>query len=451
MQYLLHALLFSTFSFEQVLAAKKDPPLVPIEDPFYLPPDPDCLPSEVDCWKNSTGVVLRKREVTVANVVTGGKSLAKAYQLLYSTKDVDENPDASVTTVIVPVIPNKKRVISLQSAYDSPDTNCAPSYGLQHKAQGWGKTWNRLNLAFLAPYLQTGPILNIPDYEGSNAAFAVGPQSGYQTLDSIKAALSLESREYTGIKEDAKVIMFGYSGGALATEWATEMKAWYAETLPIVGAVIGGAPTNITSTYHNVNGGDLATLNVWAMLGIMNAYPTMNQWMRDDLRTDAYQDKRFLLELTSCSYASPALAKGLNFANISAMFEQGDKFLTQFSNILNEIGVMGKNITEQNNPGYPLAFFYGTEDEVTYPLEDTQKLIDKWKTVGKVEKVSDWPLKGETHASALLKGVGKAWLWMNCQFDEAEKSKEMHCDKELPEDATNYQNQMSFSPSQELR
>ncbi|KAJ5973976.1 hypothetical protein N7481_011186 [Penicillium waksmanii] len=444
MQFLLHALLISTFAFEQVFAAKKDPPLVPIEDPFYLPPDDDS-------WKNSTGEVLRKREVIVANVITGTKSNAKAYQLLYSTKDMDGNPDASVTTVIVPVRPNKKRVISLQSAYDSPDTNCAPSYGLQHQAEGWGKTMNRLNLAFLTPYLIAGPILNIPDYEGSNAAFAVGPQSGYQTLDSIKAALSLESREYTGIEEEAKVIMVGYSGGALATEWATEMKAWYAESLPIIGAVIGGAPTNITSTYHNVNGETLAGLNVWAMLGIMNAYPNMNEWMREDLRTDSYQDKRFLLELTSCSYGSPALAQGLQFANISAMFKHGDHFLTEFSGILDTIGVMGQNITEQNNPGYPLAFFYGTEDEVTYPLEDTQKLIARWKTEGKVEKVSDWPLDGKDHTTALFPGMVKAFGWMQCHFKEVEEGDDGHCDEESSEDATGYQNQMSFSSSQELR
>jgi triacylglycerol lipase len=217
--------------------------------------------------------------------------------------------------------------------------------------------------------------------------------------------------------------------------------------------VIGGAPTNIAKTYRNVNDKFLARLNVWAMLGIMNAFPEMNEWMRDDLRTDAYQDKRFLLELTSCSYASPTLAKDLQFANISAMFERGDHFLTEFSKTLDDIGVMGRNITEQNNPKYNLAFFYGTEDEVTYPLEDTEKLIAKWKTAGKVQKVTDWPLAGRDHTSALLPGMCKAFNWMSCQFDEAEKGEDMHCDKQYKwcELIQGYRNQMSFTPSQELR
>ncbi|KAJ5715277.1 uncharacterized protein N7483_012458 [Penicillium malachiteum] len=385
MRFLSYLLLIPTFLSQHAIAADEygGPPL-PMDDEFYLPPEDD------GAWKLSdTGTILKSREVTIAQLIGQGKSEAKGYQLLYSTKDVNGNPDVTVTTIIVPKYPYRKRVISLQNAYDSPS--------------GYGASWNRLNLAFMAPYVRAGPILNIPDYKGSNAAFAVGPQSGYQTLDSIKAALA--STELTGIKEEANVVMFGYPGGALATEWATELKATYAYDLPIIGAVIRVAPTNISQTYLNVDGGPLSDA---ATLGIMNAYPDMNEWMLEDLRTDAYHDKRvFKLQNTS----------------ISSFFKSGNSFLDLFKTTLNKIGVMGQHIHKTTNPSYPLAFFYGTEDEVTYPLQSSEDLIAKWKDVGKVKTVCNWPLAGKGHVSALLPGLAKFYPWMRKRFLAVEAGK----------------------------
>ena len=440
MRFLSLVLLISTFGLQHVVGTgNSETPLLPIEDPFYLPPDGDH-------WKDlPPGSILKRREVTIAKLFIDKKSKAKAYQLLYSTQDVRGDPDASVTTIIVPVSPNNKRVVSLQSAYDSPDPNCAPSFGLQYGAKGWSQGWNQLNLAFLTPYLQTGPILNIPDYEGSKAAFAVGPQSGYQTLDSIKATMTFAQEEDTEVDKDANVIMVGYSGGGLATEWATELKASYAEDLPIVGAVIGGAPPNVSKVYHNVNEGQFAELDVWAMLGIMNAYPEMDQWMREDLRTDAYQDKRFLLEQYKCTYEKGTLAQSLAGRNISSFFKSGDQFLTEFEPILNEIGVMGQKITEENKPNFPLVFFYGTVDEVTAPIEDTEKLIGKWRDVGAC--VFEWPLEGKDHSSALIPGMLRAFPWMNTRFWNVENGKTGDC----PDAATGFQGQIALEPSHELR
>lgn len=161
------------------------------------------------------GSILKVRDVIISSLLPGTSSKAKGYQLQYSTQDVHGNRATTVTTIIIPAEPVLDRVISVQNAYDSADINCGPSYGLQFQAEGWGGFWNKLNLAFLLPYLQKDPVLNIPDYEGSNAAFTVGPQSAFHTLDSIRAAL--QSTEYTNISSGAKIIMFGYSGGAFAT------------------------------------------------------------------------------------------------------------------------------------------------------------------------------------------------------------------------------------------
>jgi triacylglycerol lipase len=72
--------------------------------------------------------------------------------------------------------------------------------------------------------------------------------------------------------------MFGFSGGVYATEWASETQPTYAPELhQIAGAAMGGPPPNIANTYLYCNGGEWAELNVWAMLGVMNAVAEMNE------------------------------------------------------------------------------------------------------------------------------------------------------------------------------
>ncbi|KAB8234183.1 uncharacterized protein BDW43DRAFT_310539 [Aspergillus alliaceus] len=67
----------------------------------------------------------------------------EAFQLLYVTHELDKNNETqeldkkkatSVTTIIVPQGANTSRILSYQIAYDSPDINCSPSYGLQKGA-----------------------------------------------------------------------------------------------------------------------------------------------------------------------------------------------------------------------------------------------------------------------------------------------------------------------------
>ena len=57
------------------------------------------------------------------------------------------------------------------------------------------------------------------------------------TLDSIRAAFSEELT--LDLPDDAKVVMLGYSGGAIATEWAAELAPTYAPD--VNGRMIGAA------------------------------------------------------------------------------------------------------------------------------------------------------------------------------------------------------------------
>jgi triacylglycerol lipase len=332
-------------------------------------------------------------------------SKAKVYQLLYVTQDVAKKPAYTVTTIVVPQRPNFNRLISLQLAYDAPDIDCSPSYGLQFGAQGSAVLWNLPQMALVLPLLQEGPILNIPDYEGSNAAFTVGPQTAYQTLDSIRAAL--KSGHITGLSSEAKTIMFGYSGGGLATEWASELHPSYASDLRIAGAIIGGPPPNVTKTYLSVNGGTASAINVYAVLGVMNAFPEVDEYLREHLLPE-HRDT-FLSAFSRCDPS--ANAPGLNNTDISAFFDNRDHFLHKFKDLLDENGVMGRH----GSPDFPLFIYKGLNDEITPDNADVEALVKKLCEDGTSVRYRRFPK--QDHAGAMAAGLGPAWAWMTNVFN----------------------------------
>ncbi len=83
------------------------------------------------------------------------------------------------------------------------------------------------------------------DYEGEDLAYGAGQQSGYETLDAIRAA-----EKWLGVPETSTPVgMVGYSGGSIATEFASELAHTYAPTLDIVGVAEGGIPVDL---FHNI-------------------------------------------------------------------------------------------------------------------------------------------------------------------------------------------------------
>ncbi|KAI7975981.1 hypothetical protein EIK77_007307 [Talaromyces pinophilus] len=383
-------------------------PLLPSEDSFYRPRN--------DSWKElPVGTILDARNVTFGTLYPYLPSPADAYQLLYVTQNVHGEPDTTVTTIVVPPNANKNRLLSFQNAYDAPDVDCSPSYGFQFRVDGVAAAWNRGQLPLISRFLvDGGPVINIPDYEGSNASFTVGPQSAYQTLDSIRAAL--KSNDITGLSPDAKIVMFGYSGGGFATAWATEFHASYSPNLSIVGAAIGGLPINIKNTYTNVNNGMFSELSVLATLGLMSAFPELDQYVREHLKEDVKE--AFLYPLKRCSSREPIPEPSLINANITSFFDNGDQFLEDFNHIVEEVGIIGKRVKKGHAPNFPLLVYQGTNDTVTGPVKDTTALVRKFLEAG--TRVSYIPYLNQGHVDALILGMIPAWTWIIQRFERAE-------------------------------
>jgi uncharacterized protein YjeT (DUF2065 family) len=122
------------------------------------------------------------------------------------------------------------------------------------------------------PFLAEGYTIIVSDTEGQAADFAAGPEYGQNTLDSIKAVFNSPTVD---LPNDAQVAMLGYSGGAIATEWAAELAPTYAPDVNkrMIGAAIGGV---LVHPAHNLRyvGGSLIWAGVMpmALAGIARAF-----------------------------------------------------------------------------------------------------------------------------------------------------------------------------------
>ena len=114
---------------------------------------------------------------------------------------------------------DKTRVISFQSAHDSLDRNDQPSHAIAGGLTFGGIVPN-VESAVFGLFLTQGFAVIVPDTEGQRADFAAGPEYGMNTLDSIRAAFNSST---VGLPADARIALLGYSGGAIASEWAAEL------------------------------------------------------------------------------------------------------------------------------------------------------------------------------------------------------------------------------------
>jgi hypothetical protein len=200
-------------------------PLLPTADPFYK-------------WRRSLardepGTILRTR--TIAFAAVRANAPMKTTQLLYVTTDELGCRTVSVVTVFKPLDGKAAatKVLSYQTSYDALGAQCDPSYTLEAGTEG--------EPGFIGDNVAAGYTVVMADYQGEDAAYGVGQLSGYETLDAIRAA-----ERWLGVPEvSTPVGMLGYSGGAVATEFASELAPTYAPHLDIVGVAEGGIPVDL--------------------------------------------------------------------------------------------------------------------------------------------------------------------------------------------------------------
>ncbi len=216
------------------------------------------------------GTVLKSQ--TLDYSVVGIPLPIQVVQLLYRSAGALGQPTTNVTSVLEPPVSlSSPRAVSYESFYDSLNPADEPSAQIAGGVSLGGGIADAES-AVIVPLLLQGYTVIVPDTEGQTADFAAGPEYGINTLNSIRAATS---SPLTGITKTTPIGLFGYSGGAVATEWATQMAPTYAPKVnrELVGAAEGGV---LVDPAHNLTyvSGSLVWAGVMpmAVIGIARGF-----------------------------------------------------------------------------------------------------------------------------------------------------------------------------------
>lgn len=338
-------------------------PLPPSQDPFYR------APAGYESAKPGTILASRPAPAKLEALSLFPLNIKSVTQLLYRTTNALGEPEVTVSTVLVPENANYDKVVSYQVAEDSGgQINCAPSYALQTGSQALYAGTGDVEMLLILGALNEGWIVSTPDWEGPNSTFIEGFQAGQATLDSVRAVLS--SGNITGVDSDAKVQMWGYSGGALASEWAMELQASYAPELEFVGAAIGGVTPNVPNVYQSINHGPFAGLAAAGLLGMAIAFPEFEAALTKQLIPETRA--QFYQAGTNCFYGDVVLFAG---QNMSSYFYDGDNIITEptIARYFRSNAQMGLH----GVPSMPLFVYKAVADEIS-PIADTDALVDQF-------------------------------------------------------------------------
>jgi len=243
--------------------ARPHRPSRPEDDPFNLAP--------VDVGTLAPGAIIRSREVELAFMGVVPQKLS-AWQLLYRSTDLNGNPEAAITTVLLPegADPTQPRpLLAYQCAIDAISSKCFPSYAFRRGARSWGAV-PPFEFMVIAGILRRGWAVSIADHEGLDGRFGAAREPGYRVLDGLRAALAFEP---IGLDASTPIGIMGYSGGGMASSWAVEMAAEYAPELNIVGAALGAPVGDPGQTFIRLNGGPYAGLPAMVVAGLRGGYP----------------------------------------------------------------------------------------------------------------------------------------------------------------------------------
>jgi hypothetical protein len=209
----------------------------PTGDPFYAPPP--------DLAALANGTVVGVRSATIAQP---GPTVKAAFTVSYRSEDSFGAPVLDTETLLMPITSylgkGSTPLVSVPVAEDSLGAQCEPSYDLTHGGTNAVTTVEESEIEAL---LGQGYVVVAPDYEGAAEQFLAGPQAAHAVLDGIRAAESVAA----GLSRPTRVAIDGYSGGAFATGWASELAGSYAPDLNIAGAAEGGTPANLESVLQS--------------------------------------------------------------------------------------------------------------------------------------------------------------------------------------------------------
>jgi hypothetical protein len=362
----------------------------PEQDPFYK------YEGSTKLKRIAPGTVLKTRSVSFS--VVGIPLPVTAVQLLYRSTSELGKPTVNVTSVLLP--PAKAAsptVVSYQSFYDSLSTEDDPSYAISGGVSMGGEI-PQVESVLIAPALLAGETVVVPDTEGEEADFSAGPVYGYNTLDSLRAALSSPA---TGLASGTKIGLAGYSGGAIATEWAAQLAPTYAPEInsDIVGAAMGGVLVDPAHNLKYVEGSSTwASIIPMSLVGLSRAFhldltPYLTEYGQELMNEDQHD-----------SITNEEQTPGLTWSQLAKPQYPTPETIPVFVRTANKL-IVGRTGT----PTVPLLIGQGNGGGVMI-AGDVRTLAREWCSRGVAVKYTEYQHLGHIEGAGPWLPEAAAWL-----------------------------------------
>ncbi|KAK1142378.1 hypothetical protein N8T08_007930 [Aspergillus melleus] len=393
-----------------------------------IPPSQDAWydqPIDIDSY--APGQVIRTRQVSnrLQSLLTlpVDVSVESVHQYMYRTTDSLDNAVAAVTTLMVPYDSDPTKLLAYQTAYDTSNADCSPSYTLRYRSWLDGTT-SLINstapsdMPLLAAALNQGWWVLTTDYEGLDGHYVAGVESGRSTLDSVRVALT--EGQKIGLSPDVRYAMAGYSGGALACGWAAELQPSYAPELEFAGAALGGTIANVSSALRLIHESPFVGLAFQGIHGLGKAYPNLTEWLGENLRPGKREE--FYHIARACTVKETAERAGSQ--DIFSFFEGGEDAMAEDvpASVLRWAGTMGLRGT----PRMPVLVYKAVKDEISAG-EDTDELIERYCEDGATIEYHRDLVGG--HITEAITGSASALNWISERLDGKRVRHEGSCVK----------------------
>jgi hypothetical protein len=197
-------------------------------------------------------------------------------------------------------------------------------------------------------------------------------QSGVATLDSLIAVLEVAGN--FGLRRDlAKVGLWGYSGGALATCFAAELAAVYSPKLQLAGAVYGGTSPNLTTVGQRMNAKDTAGLLIAGIVGLTSQYPDARDYLVSKMHTNGtYNATRFLSAENMSAWQA---LQYFMYDDAYKYFVNGEDDL--YSPVMQQVSNIDGCLGSHGVPNMPVFLYKAIDDEMS-PANETDALVDSY-------------------------------------------------------------------------
>ncbi|BGP28282.1 hypothetical protein JCM10296v2_000014 [Rhodotorula toruloides] len=345
-----------------------------------------------------------------------GSEASAAYQVLYKTTLATGGDAVTAATLFVPLEPvSPLRIMVLAAPIDSACRDCEVTFVLQNGSKSNATDFLLKSVAIdIFAGLHKGWYVAVPDYEGPNAAYIASVQEAFGVIDGLRAMLNFPN--VLPKTAGYKAVIHGYSGGAHASAWANQFLPTYGSKLNVVAAAYGGTPVSVSfDGLASISGG--GSFLFWgALVGLSNAYPELDHFIRHQLfpnGTEAFEAAR--------SLCNTQLGEYLGNESLVSFFRNGAKTFT-FSTAVkySRLGQLGEPVKKDISPAAttdgivrrPTLMYHSSTDDITHPSPPNVESQCKQGA-----KILFETAPGLTHTTAAVMWTADAYNFLESAFD----------------------------------